>query len=324
MKIDSRITRQLLWLFAATLVAGNVFAQAMPSKMRLILAFAPGGPTDLSARIIGEKLRIQLGIPVIVDNRPSGNGAIAAGLVKQAPPDGETLLYASSSMLTITPHIEKSLPYDPFADFEPVTGTVYVDAIFVTRPDVPANSLAEFFKFARSRKPSLSIASSGVGSLSHGYIELLKEAGKVELLHVPYKGAAPALADVLSGQVDGFFVGASLPVQYIRSGKLKAYGVAGPKRIPVAPEIPTFDEQGYPGFHASWNGILAPKGTPPALIKALAGAVAQALNQEDVKSKLLAAGITPWVVFGDEFTQFMRAESDTWKRLLGNKGSAGG
>ncbi len=320
MKTEPKVMRLLL--LVAALVAGNAMAQAMPSKIRFVVAFAAGGPTDLSARVVAEKLRTQLGIPVIVDNRPSGGGTIAAGMVKQSPPDGETLLSASSSMLTITPHIEKSLPYDPFADFEPVTGTVYVDVMFVTRADLLGNNLAEFIKFARSSKPSLSIASSGNGGLLHGYLELLKEAGKVELLHVPYKGAGPGFAGVLSGEVDGIFVTPSLALPHIRSGKLKAFGVVGPKRISLAPEVPTFDEQGYPGFPISWNGILAPKGTSPEIKKAIAGAVARALDQDDARSRLVAAGLVPWVIPGDEFFRTMRTESDLWKRLLEKKGSS--
>lgn len=309
-----------LLLIGSAFIAANAIAQAMPSKIRFIVPFSAAGPTDLSARVLAEKLRAQLGIPVIVENRPSANGTIAAGLVKQAPADGETLMYASSSMLTITPHIEKNLPYDPFADFEPVTATCYVDAVFVTGSNVDGNSLKEFFQSARSAKPSLSIASSGNGSLLHGYLELLKDAGKIDLLHVPYKGAGPAFADVLGGQVNGIFVTFSLALPHIRSGKLKAFGVVGPKRIALAPEIPTFEEQGYPGFPVSWNGVLAPKGTSPEMIKLLASAVARALDQEDARSRLLSSGIVTWVVPGDEFIRTMRMESDRWKKLLGDKG----
>lgn len=320
MDIDLRVPR--LFLLGAALVAGSAIAQGMPSKIRFVVPFAATGPTDLSARVLAEKLRAQLGIPVIVENRPSANGTIAAGMVKQAAPDGETLLYTSSGMLTITPHIEKSLPYDAFTDFEPVTVTCYVDVLFVTGSNVPGGSVKDFISSARSSKPSLSIASSGNGSLLHGYFELLKDAGKVELLHVPYKGAGPAFADVLSGQVNGIFVTFSLALPHVRSGKLKAFGVVGTKRSALAPEIPTFEEQGYPGFPVGWNGILAPKGTSLKVITALAVAMAAALETEEVRTKLIASGMTTWIVPGDEFARTMRSESDRWKKLLGDKGSS--
>ena len=309
-------------VLGATVAASDVNAQLLPTKTRFIVPFAAGGTVDLSSRVLADKLRSQLNIPVIVDNRPSANGTIAAGFVKTSAPNGETLLYSASSMFTVAPHIEKSLPYDPFADFDPVSATCYVDIALVVGSAVPGNTLKEFINNARTARPALTMASSGVGSILHGYVEVLKDSTKLDLLHVPYKGSNPALTDLLGGQVSGMFNPYSLALPHIRAGKMKALAVVGSKRIAQAPDVPTFDELGYPGFPVSWHGVVAPKGMAPDMIKAWANAVARALEQDDSKEKLLAIGITTWVVPGDAFIRTMRSESERWKKLLADKASS--
>lgn len=313
-RIAMKATHLLLML--AGLAAFTASAQSLPPRMRLIVPVAAAGPTDMSARVLAEKMSAQLGIPVIVENRPGTGGAIAATVVKQAAPNGETLLHANSAMMTLVPHLNKSLSYAPFEDFDLVSGTTYVDAVFVVNGQLPINNLKEFFAYAASAKPSLSIGSSGTGSLLHGYLELLKDAGSIPLLHVPYKGAAPAFADVLGGQVAGVFVTFGIAMSHMRTGKVKALAVVGSKRSQLAPEVPTFEELGYPGFPVSWSGILAPKRTSPEVIKLLIASVTRALEQADVQEKFKAAGMSTWPVSGAEFDRAMRTESDRWKKVV--------
>lgn len=308
-------------LIGAILVSGSAWAQTLPSSIRLIVPFTPSGPVDYSARLLAEKLRTVLGIPVVAENRPGANGAIAAVAVKQAPPDGATLLYTSSGMLTISPHLDKNLPYDALRDFAPVTTVVYADTGLVVGTNVQARNLKELVELAQksSGKP-LAFGSAGTGNITHGLLELFKESAKIDLLHVPYKGAGLAVVDVLSGQLTGMFIGLSLAQPHVKAGKLRVLGITGSKRSALDPDIPTFSEQGYAGIDfVTWTGIMAPRSTPPETIKAILNGVARALGQEDTKAKLLSAGMTSWLLQGDEFTQAIKTESASWKRLITEK-----
>ena len=311
-------------LIAPTFAAGVAMAQASPPNIQLVVPFSPGGPVDFTARVLADRLRTVLGIPVVVENRPGANGAVAAVGVKNAAADGKTLLFASSGMVTIGPHMDKNLPYDPLRDFAHVASVAYIDGGMVVGAKVPANNLKEFVQLARASQPPLVFGSPGKGNHSHLNLEQLKDAAKIDLLHVPYKGAAIVLTQVLGEQIAGTFIGVSTALPHIRAGKLKALGVTGRKRTAIAPEIPTFEEQGYSGLDIqAWTGILAPRNTRQETAKALASAVLHAVEQKDTNAKLLSAGMTPWVVMGDEFERSIRSESEHFKKIITEKNIAG-
>ncbi|MES2414873.1 MAG: tripartite tricarboxylate transporter substrate binding protein [Pseudomonadota bacterium] len=313
-------------LAAIALIAACSMAQAQttPTKIQILVPFSPGGPIDFSARVLADKLRTQLSIPVVVENRPGGNGVIAALAVKQALGNGETLLMASSGMLTISPHLDKNLKYDPIKDFAAVSAVAYSDVAFVVNPVVPVNSLKEFVANAKTIKPQYSIGSAGKGNITHGYIELFKDSAKIDLLHVPYKGASLALSDVLGGTINGTFVGLSAAIPHIKSGKLKALGLVGNDRSVAMPEIPTFTEQGYKGVDfITWSGLLAPKSTSKETLAFLQKAIATALAQDDVKARLITGGSAPYVVAGDAFEKAIIVESAKWAKLIKEKNIEG-
>lgn len=311
-------------LFAETLAAGGAMAQALPSNIQLIVPFSPGGPVDFTARVLADGMRAGLGIPIVVENRPGANGAVAAVGARNAPPDGKTLLFVSSGMVTISPQMDKNLPYDPLRDFAPVASVAYIDGGMVVGARIPANNLKEFVQLARASKPPLVFGSPGRGNHSHLNLEQLKDAAKIDLLHVPYKGAAMVLTEVLGGQITGTFIGVSTALPHIRAGRLKALGVTGSKRSAIAPEIPTFEEQGYSGLDIkAWTGVLAPGNTRPEMLKALGSAVLHAVDQKDTNAKLLAAGMTPWVVIRDEFERAIKNESEHFKKIIAEKNIAG-
>ena len=292
-------------------------AQTIPPSMQIIVPFAPAGPVDFTARVLADKLRNQLGIPLVVDNRAGANGALAAVAVKNAPLDGRMLLFISSGMLTISPHLDKNLPYDPLHDFALVTTVANIGGILVVGARVAANNMKEFVALARSSRAPLAFGAPGRGNPSDMNIYNLQDAAKIDLLHVHYKGAAHVLTDVLGGQIAGAFIGLSTALPHIQSGKLKALGFIGKRRSEFAPDIPTFEEQGYSGIDIqAWMGILAPGNTRPELVNALANAVSNALNQEDTKSRLFSGGMTPWVVTGDEFARVVKMQSDHWKKII--------
>lgn len=308
---------------AALLFAAAAPAQKLPASVRLIIPFTPGGPVDFIGRVLADGLRPQLGNAVVVDNRPGANGAVGVAAVKQSAPDGGTLLFVSSGMITFSPHYEKNLPYDPARDLVPVVNVAYTDIGFIVGGGVPASNLRELITLARSSPKPLAMGSAGTGNITHAYLELLKDAAKVDFLHVPYKGAAPSLADVMGGQISGMFIGLSTALPAAKAGKVKVLAVIG-RRSAIAPEIPTITEQGYPGMEIfPWFAVMAPPGIAPETKAAIAAAAARALESEEIKSRLLNAGHTPWVLSGDAFTRMIQAESETWKKLITERGLSG-
>lgn len=307
---------QISIFFVLLIFAAGAFAQKPPSTIRLIVPFPPGGPVDFVGRVLADGLRAQLKNVVVVENRPGANGAVGVAALKQSAPDGGTLLTVSSGMITFSPHFEKNLPYDPARDLAPIANAAYSDVGFVVANNVPATNLREFVAVARSSSKPLAIGSAGAGNITHAYLELFKDAAKLDLLHVPYKGASPALADVLGGQIAGMFIGLSTALPAARAGKAKVLAVVG-KRSAIAPEIPTITEQGFPGVEIlPWFGMMAPQGTSQEIKNALAGAVKQAIETDEIKARMLAAGFTPWFLAGDDFSRMIQTESDTWQKLI--------
>jgi tripartite-type tricarboxylate transporter receptor subunit TctC len=294
-----------------------VHAQDYPTKpVRIILGFAAGGPNDLATRGIGQKLQEILGQPFVVEPRPGANGLIAAELVAKAPPDGYTLLTISSSF-TINPSAYAKLPFDTLKDFAAVSPIAVGDILFVVNPVVPARTVKEFVALARAKPGKLNFASSGAGGTLHLGAELLKQITGIDIVHIPYKGAVPALTDVIAGHVDSMFVAAPPAIPLIKAGKVRALGVASARRSPALPEVPTFDESGYPKFEVDARyGIVAPANTPAAVIGKLNDAVAKAAASSDIKDKFAAFGLAPLHTLASEYTSYLRADVAKWRKVV--------
>jgi tripartite-type tricarboxylate transporter receptor subunit TctC len=303
--------------FIALLLASAVCAQqTYPTKaIRMIVAFAPGGIADFAARSISQRLAENLGVPVVVENRPGAGGVIGADLVAKAAPDGYTVLVTSISH-TINPSVTKNLPFDTQRDFAPVMLIADAPNILVVHPSVPAASLQELIELARRRPGQLNYASSGIGTSTHLCGELLKAMTAIDLVHVPYKGGGPAVADLLGGQVQVMFATLPTVLEHIRAGKLRALGVTGGQRFAGAPEFPTIAQAGLPGYEVSgWSGLFAPARTPRAAIERLAAETAKILREPALKERFLAQGAEPAVKLPDEFAAFVDSETRKWKKV---------
>src|SRR6185437_10057035 len=264
MKCIARLAAIALFALTAVAARGDTF----PSRpIRIVVPFAAGGATDLIARVVGQKLTESLGQAVVVENRPGASGMIGADLVAKAPPDGYTLLMASTAEIAINPSLYSKMSYDPQKDLAPITLAGVTPLILVVNPASPLHSVADIVKEAKAHPGTISFASAGNGSVQHLSGELVKVLTSTDMVHVPYKGAAPALTDVLSGQVTMFFSGMPPAMPHVKSGKLRALAVTTPKRSPAAPDVPTMAEAGVQGFDISnWFGLLAPAGTPPGIL----------------------------------------------------------
>jgi len=312
---------RMLVLAAASLAALAVVpvgAQAPypDHAVRILVPFPPGGPADALARIAADEMTQAFGQPVVVENKPGAGGNIGMEQGAKAPPDGYTLTLAPTGNLTVSPHLYAKLPYDPAKDYAPITVIAAVPNILVVNPRVPARSLAELIALAKARPGTLNYASPGNGSGPHLAGELFKRMAGIDIVHVPYNGVGPAMTAVLAGDVQLFFAQSSAALQQIKAGKVIALGVASPKRIAAAPDIPTIAESGLPGFDVvSWYALVAPAGTPPAIVAKVQTTVATALAKPDVKEKLAGLGAEPVGNTPAEFAAMQRAESARWQKL---------
>jgi tripartite-type tricarboxylate transporter receptor subunit TctC len=314
--------RAALLLTAAALALGFALpsAYAQSKITRLVVAFPPGGPVDFVARTIGEQLGKELGSQVIIENRAGANGAIAAEYVSRATPDGNTIWLTSVGAVAINPPLYEKLPYDPVRDLAPVSLVANNVELLVVGAGNPANSGAEFIANARQRKDGVTMASSGTGSVPHLAMELLADATKAPLVHVPYKGAAPAITDVIAGHVDGFFGDIPGLVGFIKAGKLKPIGIASNRRHPLLPEVKTFQEMGMAGVDSdNWYALFAGKATPAADIERLNQAVRRALANEGVRSKLLASGAEPAASSPAELALLLKNDTAKWGKVIRDK-----
>lgn len=278
------IRRSLLLGLTGSALLLSTASFAQPRITRLIVAFPPGGPVDFVARTLGDQLGKELGTQVIIENKAGANGAIAAEYVSRSTPDGNTLWLTSVGAVAINPSLYEKLSYDPQRDLAPVSLVVNNVEVLVVGADATYNTGAELVAAARQQKGSpLTMASSGIGSVPHLAMELLNDAAKINLLHVPYKGAAPAITDVIAGNVNGFFGDIPGLVGQIKGGKLKPIGIAAAKRHPLLPEVKTFEEMGIPGVDSdNWYALFAAKGTPTAEIERVNKAVRRALSSDAV------------------------------------------
>ncbi len=298
-------------------LAAPTLVGAQPKVTRIVVAFPPGGPVDFVARALAEQLSVELGHQVIIDNRAGGNGAIAADFVSRATPDGTTLWLSSVGAVAINPALYEKLAYDPMRDLTPVSLVVNNVELLVVGASAPYNTGAEFVAAARAPKSALTMASSGTGSVPHLAMELLNDAAKINLLHVPYKGAAPAITDVIAGHVNGFFGDIPGLINHVKGGKLKAIGIAAPRRHPLLPDVKTFTEMGVPGVDSdNWYALFTSKGTALAELERLSAAVRKALGNEALKAKLLASGAEPAPSTPAELTALLRADSAKWARVV--------
>ena len=305
----------------AVLVAafpGGAFAQAYPSKpIRLIVPFAAGGGNDAVARLVGKRLADSLGQPVLVDNRPGAGGVVGAELAAKSAPDGYTLFLGGVGSHAINPNLHRKLPYDPVRDFAPVELLAQAPLVLVVHPSVPARDIAEFIAYARANPGRLNFASNGNGSSSQLAAVMFDTMAGVDMVHVPYKGLSPALADLLSGQVQLMFSSVVAILPHIKAGKLRGLATTGAKRLASLPELPTIAESGLPGYEASsWYGILAPAGTPRDIVARLNAELGKALDQPEVRASLIAEGAEPAGGSPEAFAAHIRSEMERLGKLI--------
>jgi tripartite-type tricarboxylate transporter receptor subunit TctC len=289
--------------------------------VRLIVGYPPGGSTDIAARLVGQKLAPILGQSVVTDNRAGASGMIGAGIVAHAEPDGHTLSFAASPEVAIYRALVKAPPYDSLRDFQPVSLVGRVPFILVVHPLVAANSVKDLVALAKAKPGALNFASFGNGTSNHLVGEAFRAATGTNIVHVPYKGSAPALADLLGGQVQMTFDAIPVVVPQVKAGKLKALAVAAPKRSPLAPDVPTMDEAGLPGFTGgTWWGVLAPARTRSAVVERVSGEIAKIVRAPDVTKDFAERGFEPVGNTPAEFRAFIESESKRWLKVAQGAG----
>jgi tripartite-type tricarboxylate transporter receptor subunit TctC len=302
----------VLWTFAAA-------AQNFPARaVKIVVPSSPGGATDSFSRAVGGGLAQTWGQPVVVENRPGANQIIGADYVSKSPPDGYTLLVSDASTFVMNPHLYKKLPYDGLRGFSPITVLVRFPWVIAVHPSIPANNFQEFVAYAKTRPGQLSYGSFGLGSSGHISVDYLKNLLGIDLLHVPYKGAGPAVTDLLGGQIQMMMVTPLLVEPHARAGKLKLIAAATPKRIERLPNLPTVAESAAPGYEAgTWFALVGPAGMPSALVKTIYADVMKVLNDPAFREKNVTAqwfevvGNTP-----EEFAAFLKTEYERWDRLI--------
>lgn len=320
-------------MFAKTTLAGigvfvlatpayHVSAQNFPVKpIRVIVPLAAGGPGDVLARVIGQKLSEHVGQPVIIDNRPGANTNIGTEFVAKAPPDGYTLL-ATASTLTINPSMYATLSYDPLRDFAPLTLIASTPLVLVVHPSLPVKSVKELIALARSKPGQLNYGSAGNGSALHLAGEMFNSLARVELVHVPYKGVTNAFSDLLGGQISIMFPGAPIALPQVKAGKLRALGTTGAGRTAAAPELPPIGESGLPGYEVSvWYGVLAPAGTPTAVINRLHAEISKIVQLPEIKERWAVLGAEPLHNTPEQFAALLKADLGKWAKVVRDSGA---
>lgn len=316
------VRRSKRWaLIAGVAAAMTVFlapgarAQTYPDRpLKLIVPFPPGGNTDIVARMFGQKLSEALGQPVVVDNRGGAAGSIGATAAAKSPPDGYTLFIGDIGTLGINRFAYPNLPYDPLKDFAPVSLLATVSIVMTARPNFPANTFQEFLALARANPGKFTYASNGAGGVGHLSFEMLRSMAKIDLSHVPYKGGAPAVADLMGDHVDVLIDGAAYA--QVKAGKLKALAMSG-QRIPSLPDVPSISEAGVPGYNfTNWWGFLAPAGTDPKIVDRLSSEVRKIAAMPEIRDRLVDAGITAGGSTPQAFAELIRTENEKIERII--------
>jgi tripartite-type tricarboxylate transporter receptor subunit TctC len=311
------------WVLAGAMVvslcaaAAPALAQTYPAKpVRIVVPFAPGG-VDVTARLISERLTTALGQPFVVENRPGAGGSVGAKMVASADPDGYTLIFSTPGPVVVSPLINRNAGYDTLKDFAPVAIVSQSPLLLVIHPSVPARTVKELVAYAKAHPGKVHFPSPGFGTQPHLVGEMFKLLTGADIVHVPYRGSAPAITDLLAGQMHFYFDNFANVLQHVESGKLRALAVTGDARNPKLPNVPTMDQSGYGSIEATyWNGMLAPARTPSAVISKLNAAVNQALAIPEVAVALQKLGSNPKSATSQEFTTFIAAEIERWGKVV--------
>jgi len=307
---------------AFVIAAGAAGAQSYPAKaVRIIVPFPPGAGVDIVTRAVSGRFSEALGQQLIIDNRAGAGGILGAELATKAAPDGYTLLMGTAGMLTVIPHLNRKAPYSVERDFSPVSQVASVPSLLVVHPSLPVKSVKDLIALAKAKPGAINYASTGNGTLPHLAAEFFKLQARIDMVHVPYKGSAPATTDLLGGNVEVFFGNMLSVIEQVRSGRLRALAVTSLRRQAVAQDIPTMAESGFPGFEAgTWFGLLVPAGTPRDIISRLQSDVAKAVHQPDVQKQLAGQGATTIGSTPEQFAAYIKSESAKWAKVLAASG----
>jgi tripartite-type tricarboxylate transporter receptor subunit TctC len=317
-----RLAALFAGLVALTVSAVTEAADSYPSKpLRMVITFPAGGPSDVVVRLVTQRMTEEWGHPVIIDNRGGAGGIVGTEVVAHAPPDGYTFLVGTAGGMTINPALHAKLSYDPFRDFAPVGMLVMNPQILIAHPSVPAKTVRELVQYAKERPGQLNFGSAGSGTATHLGLELLKLSTGMQAVHVPYKGGAPALTDLVGGQIQLLWLSIPSVLPHVKSGRLRALAVSTLKRSASALEVPTVAESGYPGFeYANWNALFAPATTPQARIAKINARVVKALNEPEIAQKLVAQGADPAPGTPAELGRYMHTDHERWKKVISSAG----
>jgi tripartite-type tricarboxylate transporter receptor subunit TctC len=311
----------LAGLLAVALAPSSARADYPDRPIRIIVPYTPGGTVDVLARMIGPKLTEAWGQPVVIENRPGAGGNIGADFVAKSPADGYTLFLSTNAPLTINVALYKSVKYDPLKDFAPIIVAGENALLLVANPSVPANSLKELIALAKAKPGELSAGTSGLGTTAHLSLEQFNKLAGVKLTHIPYRGGAPSVQAAVAGEVPLTFTDIVPAVPLVRDGRLRALATTGARRAGVAPDVPTMAEQGLAGFNiVAWVGLVAPAGTPKDIVTKLNREVLKALNEPDLRGKLVAMGIDPIGNSPEEFSELLRTDVPRWKTIVTEAG----
>jgi tripartite-type tricarboxylate transporter receptor subunit TctC len=310
-------------LYSGPAAAASPAANYPSKPIKLVVPFPPGGPLDTVARALGQAMTASWGQPVVVDNRPGAGGGIGADVVAKSPPDGYTILMGAVSTHAINVTLYKKIPYDPLRDFVPVTQVADVPNVLVVNPALPVHSVVELIAYAKAHPGTLNFASGSNGSTGHLAGELFKSMAHIDMQHIPYKGSAPAISDLLAGQVSLMFDNLASATPLIKSGKLRALAVTTAKRTPFFPELPTIAEAGLPGFDLStWFGVFAPAGTPPEIVTKLNVELVRILKTPEMKEHMANLGVEPVGNTPEQFLAYIRNEIPKYAKVIRESGAS--
>jgi tripartite-type tricarboxylate transporter receptor subunit TctC len=334
-RIDARVATRSMTTAVALAVALSIAMPAAlaaeaqgpyPSRpIRYVVPFAPGGPTDIMSRAIAERLAVSLGAPVVVDNRAGAGGSLGAEIVARSAPDGYTLMIGHVGTHAINISLYAKVNYDPIRDFQPISMVATLPFVLVVNPGVPAKDVKELISLARARPGALNFASAGSGGPTHLAGELFKSTAAIDIVHVPYKGNAAALADLVGGQVQMMFSNMLTAMPFVRAGKLRAIAVSTLKRSPQAPELPTVAEGGAPGYDVTpWYGVLAPAGLPKPLLARLHAEVSRIVDSTEMRERFVTQGVDVASSTPEAFAALIKAEIPRWRELVKRSGARAG
>jgi tripartite-type tricarboxylate transporter receptor subunit TctC len=311
-----------LALIVVTLAAGGAAAQDYPVRpIRMIVAFSAGGTTDYVARLLADRVKVPLGQAVVVENKPGANGAIGADYVAKAEPDGYTLFFSTAGALSIIPNMRTDLPYDPLKSFSPILPTARNTVLFAVNSALGIDTAQDMIARAKDKPGALTVAVTGIGAISHLTIEMLQSAAKIRLQAVPYRGAGPAVSDLIGGQVNAMSAEVPVLMAQIKAGKAKILAVAAQNRSDVLPDVPTFAELGYPDVVAdNWSGVLAPPKTPPAIVARLNAAFNAVVKDPDVRKRLADVGVSTIGGTPEDLTALITRETARWRKVVAETG----